>query len=533
MQQGHQASKPPAFGKIRSFMWPIHNHELKKLLPMFLMLFFVCFNYTVLRNLKDTIVITAKDSGAEVIPFIKVWVMLPAAVIATMIFTYLTNRLKRSTVFYIVIGSFISYYCLFAFVIYPMHEQLSADRLANFLETLLPTGCKGFITMAKNWPFTMFYVASELWSTMVLTVLFWGFANEITRMSEATRFYSALNISSNSASIVAGQVAVILTANSFNPNLIFGHDAWSQTIDKLTLLILCCGVGILLTFHWMKKNVLNDPDYMPEEPKLAKDEPKAKKLSFKESIAYVTNSKYFLCIAAMVVSYNLVIHMVEIIWKDRLKELYPNPNDYNVFTNNLTSAMGLISTTAALVMVGIIRKFGWTKTALITPIVLLVTTIAFFTCLLADTTLAPFISILFSTTPLALAVFLGSMQNCFTKAAKYSLFDTTKEMAFIPIAPELKLKGKAAIDGIGSRLGKSGGSLIHQGLLIIFGTLTSSTPYVAAILLAVIALWIIAVRTLGKQFAEKTKDINLTGDSRHTPKTPPATPIAEPVAATA
>ncbi len=504
--------EPPAFGKVRSFVWPIYRHELRKLLPMFLMLFFVCFNYTVLRNLKDTIVITAENSGAEVIPFIKVWVMLPAAVIATILFTYLTNHFKRSTVFYIVVGTFTSYYCLFAFFINPMHEALTADSLAQFLHSVLPPGCKGFITMVRNWPFTLNYVMSELWSTMVLTVLFWGFANDITRMSEAARFYSALNISSNSASIVAGQVAVLLTTNIFNPNLFFGHDAWSQTIDKLTLLILFCGIGIMLTFRWMRNNVLNDPQYLPEESREQKVErKKSKKLSFRESLSYVTHSKYFLCIAAMVVSYNLVIHMVEVIWKDRLRELYPNPNDYNVFTNNLTSAMGIISTTAALVMVGIIRKFGWTKTALITPIVLLITTITFFTCLLADSSIAPFVSILLGTTPLALAVYLGSAQNMFTKAAKYSLFDTTKEMAFIPIDREHKLKGKTAIDGIGSRLGKSGGSLIHQGLLIIFGTLTFSTPYVAAILLAVILLWIVAVRTLGKMFTEKTRGINLTG----------------------
>jgi AAA family ATP:ADP antiporter len=261
----------------------------------------------------------------------------------------------------------------------------------------------------------------------------------------------------------------------------------------------------------MQKNVLKDPALMPEETQKPKE--KKKKLSFRESISYVTHSKYFLCIAALVVSYNLVIHMVEVIWKDRLKELYPNPNDYNVFTNNLTSLMGVISTSAALVMVGIIRKFGWTKTALITPIVLFTTTAAFFTCLIADNSISPFI-VLLGTSPLALAVYLGSVQNCFTKAAKYSLFDTTKEMAFIPLESELKLKGKAAIDGIGSRLGKSGGSLIHQGLLIIFGTLSSSTPYVAAILLGVIAIWIIAVRTLGKEFELKTEGITLAQEMR-------------------
>lgn len=350
----------------------------------------------------------------------------------------------------------------------------------------------------------MFYVVAEFWSTMVLSVLFWGFANEITRISEATRFYSALNISSNTASIFAGQVAVMLSSSAFNPNLFFGSDAWEQTLDKLTFLILFCGVGILLTFHWMTKHVLNDPKYMPEEARKTK---KDKKLSFSQSISYVANSKYLLCIAAIVVSYNLVIHMVEVIWKDRLRELCPNPTDYNIYMNNLTSAMGIISTSVALVMVGIIRKLGWTKTALITPIVLCITTIAFFTCLLADNTLSPYVSVLLGMTPLALAVLLGSVQNCFTKAAKYSLFDTTKEMAFIPLAPEHKLKGKAAIDGIGSRLGKSGGSLIHQGLLVIFCTLSSSTPYVACILLAVLAMWIMAVRLLGKQFHDKTHGI--------------------------
>lgn len=508
-----QQTKHKAFGTIRSYVWPIHRFELRKLLPMFIMLFFVCFNYTILRNLKDALVITAKSSGAEVIPFIKVWVMLPAAILSTLFFTYITNHFSRRKVFYIVICSFLIYFCFFTFFLYPMHATLEADKLAGMLHSILPAGCKGLIAMVRNWPLTMFYVIAELWSTMVLTVLFWGFANEITRMTEATRFYSALNISSNVAPIIAGQVAVVLSSNIFNPDLFFGSNATEQMLDKLIFLVLFCCIGILATFHWMTKHVLNDPTFMPEEARQTKKE---KKMGFRESLNYVANSKYLLCIAAIVVSYNLVIHMVEIIWKDRLRELYPNPNDYNIYMNNLTSAMGLISTSAALIMVGIIRKLGWTKTALITPLVLFLTTVAFFSCLLADTTLSPYISLFFGVTPLALAVFVGSMQNCFTKAAKYTLFDCTKEMSFIPLAPEVKLKGKAAIDGIGSRLGKSGGSLVHQGLLIFFCTLSSSTPYVAAILLAVLTVWIIAVRMLGKQFAEKTRDINFSSEPEPT-----------------
>lgn len=516
-----------AFGKVRSYVWPIYRHELRKVLPMFIMLFCVCFNYTILKNLKDTLVVTAKYSGAAVIPFIKVWVVLPAAILATMLFSYLTNRFSRRKVFYIVLCSFLSYFFVFTFFIYPMGQALSADRLAEFLQASLPLGFKGLISMVRNWPLTMFYVIAELWSTMVLSVLFWGFANEITRISEATRFYSALNISSNVASIVAGQVAAYLSTAYFSSMTFLGNTAWDQAMTNLTISMLLSGCGILASFHWMTKNILNNPKYMPEEARQTKKE---KKLTFKQSIAFVAGSKYLLCIAALVVSYNLVIHMVEIIWKDRLHQLYPNPSEYNSYMNNLTSIMGIISTTAALVMVGIIRKLGWTKTALITPLVLLITTIAFFACLMADSTLSPYLSVLFGMTPLALAVFLGSVQNCFTKAAKFSLFDVTKEMTFIPLAPEHKLKGKAAIDGIGSRLGKSGGSLIHQGLIMIFYSLSCSTPYVAAILVFVLVVWISAVRYLGKQFKEKTGNALEEPEqpAKSTPSVPDSTMVLQP-----
>ena len=73
-------------------------------------------------------------------------------------------------------------------------------------------------------------------------------------------------------------------------------------------------------------------------------------------------------------------------------------------------------------------------------------------------------------------------------------------MSFIPLSAECKLKGKAAIDGVGSRLGKSGGSVIHQFLLMIFGTVSASTPYVAGIMLIVIFAWISSTFSLGKQF---------------------------------
>lgn len=103
------------FGKFRSFLWPIHRHELKQVIPMMLMLFLISFDYSVLRSVKDAVVVTAQSSGAEVIPFIKVWVLLPMAILFTLVFTRLSNRYSLERVFYITISFFLLFFALFCF----------------------------------------------------------------------------------------------------------------------------------------------------------------------------------------------------------------------------------------------------------------------------------------------------------------------------------------------------------------------------------------------------------------------------------
>lgn len=490
----------PEFGRLRSIFWPVHMHELKKLLPMFLIFFCISFNYTVLRDTKDTLIVTS--SGAETIPWLKVYGVLPAAILFMIVYAKLSNMLSKENLFYVTIVPFLIFFTAFAFVLYPNREALHPVSSANFLQSLLPEGAAGLIACYRNWTYSLFYILSELWGSVVLSLLFWGFANDITRVTEAKRFYTLFGIWANVALMFSGPA--IVYASDIRATLPPDVDAWQVSLNYLIGMFCVATVTIIAAYWYMNRYILSDPRYFDqtEEKKLKKSKPK---LSIMESFAFLMKSKYILCLAILVIAYGISINLVEVTWKSQLKLQYPNPNEYSAFMGKFSFFTGLVTIFMLFLGGVIIRKQGWGFAAMITPVILLLTGAGFFSFIMFRDQLTGFVAML-GTTPLFLAVIFGAAQNIMSKSTKYSLFDPTKEMAYIPLDPESKVKGKAAIDVVGARLGKSGGSFIQQGLLIGFGSIAAITPYVAAVLLVIIIGWVIAVKALNKQFVALTSD---------------------------
>lgn len=43
------------------------------------------------------------------------------------------------------------------------------------------------IAIFRNWTYALFYTLANLWGSVVVSLLFWGFANEITTVEEAKK----------------------------------------------------------------------------------------------------------------------------------------------------------------------------------------------------------------------------------------------------------------------------------------------------------------------------------------------------------
>lgn len=535
MQQTNTNSH--SFSKFRSFVWPIHGYEHKKLLPMFFLFFLISFVYNVLRCMKVTLVVTAAGSGAEVIPFLKVWAVLPGALLLTYFYTCLARRLTREKVFYTMLSFFLGFFFLFLLVLHPHREALELRSMADFLQTLLPEGFRGFISIIRHWPLSLFYVISEMWSAIVLSILFWGFANEITSVDEAKRFYAIFALGANSSGIFSGQCAQFLTLEHFNSSLPFGHNAWEQTLILQISVVLAIGLCIMLLYHWVNKKVIplsyasvqaQNPSNIPHSPV---PEEITQNLSLWQCFAHLAKSRYMVYIAILVVAYNIVYNLSDVLWTEQVKQRFPDASDFNNYMNEVAFLTGIFATISALLLSGnVIRRYGWTATAMITPGIWLVTGIGFLGCMLFSTDMR-FNEILAAISGMPvynMILIFGSAQICLGRAAKYTVFDESKEIAFIPLSKADQRKGKAVVDGIASRFGKSGGSLMIQVLIILCGGLMQTIPYVAVIFMVVLILWLYSVRGLGKMVSNtidqklQTSDTPKDGIAIGTPTQPSA-----------
>ena len=488
----------PQFSIWRERLWPVHWHEHRKLVPMLLIKFFITFIYTILKDAKDTLIVTSAGSGAEAIPVLKGWLVLPAAFVFMFAYSRLSDFLSRRALFYTTLSSFLVFFFLYGFVLYPLRDVLCPHQSADAMLEVMGKHRQHWIAVYRYWMNSLFFVAAELWGGMAIGVLFWDFANQITKMEEAKRFYAIFSAGGDLAVIIAGPL-IWYYSNTLS------HLNFELTLQVLMGYVLVLGLFTILTYYWFDKNVLSKEATNPVN-KVPK--PKKKKPSFFESLRFVLNSPYLYSLGFMIIAYGLSFNLVEVAWKAALKLKYPDPHSYQSFMGKASLATGVLSLLVTLFVGGnVIRHFGWFFTAQLTPAIIGISSLLFFYAYLGQNSLQTYI-LLLGITPLTLVIFLGAVHNVLGKTAKYSFFDPTKEMAFIPLDEELKVKGKAAVDVVAARLGKSGSSWIQVAFIELFGTgsILGIVHWLLPFVLFTVLCWVYAIKVLNQYFIKADHD---------------------------
>lgn len=205
-------------------------------------------------------------------------------------------------------------------------------------------------------------------------------------------------------------------------------------------------------------------------------------LTLSQSFRVLASSPYLRSVATMVLTYGLTMEFTEIIWKSSVKRAFPIKTDYLQFMGRYSTLVGCAAFVMMFVGANVVDGLGWRAGALVTPVMTAVLAVPFFSCVIFGG--------MSSQTTLLTAVYVGLVQNVLSKATKYAIFDPTKEMTYIPLDKASKTQGKAAIDVLGARLGKSGGALVQQVLVLACGSILKGAPLVAVLFYASIFAWI-------------------------------------------
>ncbi|PLX29449.1 MAG: hypothetical protein C0582_04550 [Alphaproteobacteria bacterium] len=482
-------SRPASFkSKVRQRLFPVHSHEFPKFFSLNFIHVFVVVNFWLLHNLKDTLVVATAGSGSEVINYLKVFGVFPASIAFVIAFSWLSNRYTQRALFYGILAIFLAFFLIFIVFIHPHLDVLhwSQEQLQNYKD-LYPR-FRWFFPIIGYWSYSFLYVMAEMWSAIVLTFLFWQFANQITPVEQARRFYMLIASFSSIGMLIAGGLTKsvqILFPNNIDDQINF---LMSTTVFFI--------VAIMVLYHWMQKNVVEDHQhYHPDNGTPAK---KNKiKMSLTQSLKYIFKSDYLAYIAILGISYNISVNFVEVTWKNQVRQMYPDKQDYLSFMGDYNLIFAVIIFFTGFLGSSFVRKFSWRQSAMVTPLVSVATAILFFVIALYGESCGPLFGF-FGVTAIAGSCWIGLLQNLAAKTCKYSFFNTTREMSYIPLDAELRVKGKAAVDVLSGRIGKLGGSGI-QGILLVLipgSTQISIAPYLALCAFAIFFLWSWAIKRM-------------------------------------
>ncbi|KAF8818406.1 Npt1/Npt2 family nucleotide transporter [Rickettsia endosymbiont of Cardiosporidium cionae] len=481
------------FSKLKNILLPVYGSEFKKFFLISFLMFFILFNQNVLRILKDTIVIS--ELNAEVLSFIKLYCMTPIAAICLIIYIKLLEYYTLDKVFYYFITAFTVFYLIFVFILYPNAEliHISANKVQEIGDKY--PYLKWYILLFGNWSYILFYSLSELWGNIFYVLFFWQFVNEIIDFKQAKRFYTLFAFIGNSSLVLVGIIMIQLsdTKNYFNQYFV---DIDSKfLLSQISVSMLACSSIISCI---ILSAIIRDI----KDSKLLKNSNNIfiavqKKMNLSEGFKYISKSKYLWLMLICSASFSLSIDLVEGVWKSKIKELYPSINEYALFTSTYILWTGVVIMIITVIGNNLMRRYSWFVTAVITPIIIMSTGSIFFFLVIFEKDLYRIVTDkgLLILPLLSLSVFIGAVQNVLSKGVKYSIWDSSLQMLYIPLNVELKTKGKAAVDVISPKLGKSLSGLI-QSLIFTFTAYTTygSISYILMILFVIVCvIWIYSV----------------------------------------
>jgi ATP:ADP antiporter, AAA family len=314
-----------------------------------------------------------------------------------------------------------------------------------------------------------FYLFGDLYSTLMVATFF-AFMNDSVNADEAKRMYGL---------VVLGGVT----------GGVFGTSAlrlWIDTLSSSQWMWVLVGVGLVIVgvAYAAGRLVERRPSVQTAPAAEKDDDSTSKKNAAFEGAAIVFRSKYLLSIVAIVGLYEIVSTVLDFQFTSTIAHYLDGPAIGEQFANvfaitNWTSLIVQFFLTSI-----VLSRFGIMVALAVLPVVMI------------------FASGGFLIFPI---LWMGSLLNTADNGFSYSINQSAKETLYVPTDRDTKYKAKAFIDMFVQRFAKAvavGVSLLVTGIFTSF----DSIRWLSLFTIAIVVLWLLAVRYAGKEFKRLTQE---------------------------
>jgi len=327
---------------------------------------------------------------------------------------------------------------------------------------------------SRNLSYFFWVWASVL--TIVLITQFWSIINETFNLREAKRLIGFCGSGGILGGIAGGLIAKFLT----NANL-------AHLLLPLACAMLFSCIFVIRAIFVIHQKKL--PSAKPPPPR--KEQPDSSKTGFLDTFHAVRKEKYLVLISGLVIMTVIVSTLVDFQFSSVVHDIYYTKEAKQAFFGLFYAGMLTVSFFFSLFLTGKILENSrrWIP-LLLTPVTLLLCSLG----------------ILFLPLTLLPAVFIKGSDE----GLGFSLHQPVKEILYVPLASNLKVKVKPFIDMFISRFAK----VLAAILLLIFAiTLNKEIEFLTPILdidfskdlvyvvMAFLILWVIISLEVGKEYS--------------------------------
>lgn len=311
------------------------------------------------------------------------------------------------------------------------------------------------------------YVVKDIFA-VVLVEAFWSYSNLVFRTETAKKVYGLFCVMGSLGGLV-GNLWVGVLAGSFGT---------LAAVAFVLPVLLAVWAGCSAAVHRGARRV----------------RPRNDKPRFVDSLQVVRKSDYLGWMVLLIATVQVVITLVDFQYNQTIERAYPATDARTRVIGQVYAAIDFGSIGLQLLTVTILRVAGVSRALLAIPVILSGFILSFVA--------APGFWVL-------------AALKIASKCLDYSVFRAAKEILYIPLAPDEKVRGKAVVDILTYRVAKGGASMLIQVLV------NAGVAILTFAALPLIAVWLLTTAAIIRRYRAR---VALTPGTLASPQEGPAPP---------